>query len=71
MKPLFLIGLVVLVLGALSFFVPIPHTENHGIKVGDASVGVQTHDSEHIAPAISGVLVAAGAVLMIAGGRKG
>ena len=71
MKPLFLIGLVVLVLGALSFFVPIPHTENHGIKVGDASIGVQTHDSERVAPAISGVLVAAGAVLMIAGGRKG
>ncbi len=71
MKPLFLIGLVVLVLGALSFFVPIPHTENHGIKVGDASIGVQTHDSEHIAPAISGVLVAVGAVMMVAGGRKG
>ncbi len=71
MKPLFLVGLVVLVLGALSFFVPIPHTENHGIKVGDASIGVQTHDSERIAPAVIGVLVAAGAVLMIAGGRKG
>jgi hypothetical protein len=71
MKPLFLVGLVVLILGVLSFFVPIPQTENHGVKVGDASIGVQTHHSEHIAPAISGVLVAAGAVLMIAGGRRG
>ncbi len=70
MKALFGIGLAVLILGVVSFFVPIPHTENHGIKVGDASIGVQTHDSEHISPAISGVLVAVGAVLMIAGARK-
>jgi hypothetical protein len=71
MKPLFLIGLVVLILGVLSFFVPIPRTENHGVKIGDASIGVQTHDSEHLSPAVSGVLVAVGAVMMIAGGRKG
>ena len=70
MKSLFLVGLVVLVLGVLSFFVPFPHTENHGIKVGDASIGVQTHDSEHVAPAVSGVLVAVGAVMMIAAGRS-
>jgi hypothetical protein len=70
MKPLFLIGMIVLILGALSFFVPIPHTENHGIKVGDASIGVQTHDTEHVSPALSGALVVVGAVMMIAAGRK-
>ncbi len=71
MKALFGIGLVILILGVISFFVPIPHTEDHGVKVGDASIGVQTHSSEHISPALSGTLVAVGAVMMIAGARKG
>ena len=30
MKPLSVVGLVVLVLGILSFFVPLPHSEHHG-----------------------------------------
>ena len=32
MKALFVVGLAVLILGILSFFVPVPHSENHGIK---------------------------------------
>ena len=67
MKPLLSVGLVVLVLGVLSFFVPIPHSENHGIKVGDAHIGVQTEHSDRVPMAVSVVMVAAGAVLMIAG----
>jgi hypothetical protein len=67
MKPLLSVGLVVLVLGVLSFFVPIPHSENHGIKVGDAHIGVQTEHSDRVPAAVSVVLLAAGAVLMIAG----
>jgi hypothetical protein len=67
MKPLLSVGLIVLVLGALSFFVPIPHSENHGIKVGDAHIGVQTEHSDRVPTAVSVVLLAAGAVLMIAG----
>jgi hypothetical protein len=70
MKALFAIGLVVLVLGILSFFVPFPHTENHGIKAGDISIGVQTHDSERVSPAISVVLLVIGAGMMIAGRGK-
>ena len=35
MKILFVIGLVVLVLGILSFFVPVPRTEHHGIDAGE------------------------------------
>jgi hypothetical protein len=35
MKALFVVGLAVAILGILSFFVAIPHTENHGIKAGD------------------------------------
>ena len=71
MKALALVGIVVLILGIVSFFVPIPHTENHGIKVGDASIGVQTQSSERISPVISGVLVLVGAGLLIAGRRGG
>jgi hypothetical protein len=70
MKLLFSIGLVVLILGIVSFFVPFPHRENHGIKVGDASIGVQTQSSEKVSPAISAVLILGGAGMMIAGRGK-
>lgn len=69
MKALFGIGLVVLILGIVSFFVPIPRQENHGIKVGDAKIGVQTQHSEHLSPVLSVVVVIVGAGLMIAGKR--
>jgi hypothetical protein len=70
MKALFAVGLVVLILGILSFFIAIPHSENHGIKAGDVNIGVQTHDSEKISPAISTIIVVVGAGLMIAGRGK-
>lgn len=70
MKARFGVGLAVVVLGILSFFVAIPHSENHGIKAGDVNIGVQTHESEKVAPAISVVLVVVGAGLMIAGRGK-
>jgi hypothetical protein len=69
MKALTGIGLVVLILGIISFFVPIPRQENHGVTIGDAHVGVQTEHDEHLSPAISVVLVVAGAGMMIASGR--
>jgi hypothetical protein len=70
MKALFGVGLAVIILGILSFFVAIPHSENHGIKAGDVNIGIQTHDSERVAPAISVVLVVVGAGLMLAGRGK-
>ncbi len=69
MKILFAVGLVVLVLGIASFFVPFPKQENHGIKVGDAKIGVQTEHNERISPIVSVVLVLGGAGMMIAGKR--
>jgi hypothetical protein len=71
MKPLFWVGLVVLILGIASFVVAIPQRETHGIKVGDASVGVTTKSSEKVSPVIGGILCAVGAVLMIGGARRG
>ena len=70
MRPLTIIGLVVLLIGILSFFVPIPTSNRHEAKIGDASVGITTHHDEKLSPAIGGVLCAVGAVIMIAGSRK-
>jgi hypothetical protein len=70
MKALFAVGLVVLILGIASLFVPIPHSEHHGIKAGDVSIGVQIHESERVSPGISVALILAGAGMMIAGRGK-
>jgi hypothetical protein len=70
MRSLSLIGIVVLILGVLSFVVPIPSSHRHELKAGDASIGVTTHDSEKLSPVVGGVLCAVGAVLLIAGTRK-
>ena len=67
MKTLLVVGLVVLVLGILSFFVPIPHSEHHGVSAGDLHVGINTEHSERIPPAMGVLLVVAGAGMMIAG----
>ena len=67
MKVLLGVGLVVLILGILSFFVPIPHSEHHGVSAGDVHVGIKTEHSDRVPPAISIVLVVAGAGMMIAG----
>jgi hypothetical protein len=67
MKSLFIVGMVVLILGVLSFFVPVPHAESHDVKVGDANVGITTHHEDRLPPAYSVVMVVAGAGLMIAG----
>lgn len=65
-----LAGLVVLVLGILSFFVPVPHSEHHGVNIGDAHVGITTHDEDRVPPVVSIVLVVVGAGLMIAGRKS-
>lgn len=70
MRALAIIGIIVLVLGILSFVVPVPHSEKHGVNVGDASLSVTTHRDEKLPPAVGGVLCAVGAVLLIAGMRK-
>jgi hypothetical protein len=70
MKALMLVGVVVLVLGVVSFFVPFPHSEHHGLSVGDAHVGVTTHDDQKVPPVASIVLVVIGAGLMIAGRKS-
>lgn len=70
MKALFGIGLVVIVLGILSFFVPVPHAEHHGAEIGDVHVGVTTHHENILPPAVGIVMLVAGAGMVIAGRTK-
>jgi hypothetical protein len=70
MKTLMLVGIAVLVLGILSFFVPVPHSEHHGVNIGDAHMGVTTHHDNMVPPVVSIVLVLVGAGLMIAGRKS-
>jgi len=67
MKAVFAVGILVLLLGVLSFVVPIPHSEHHGISAGDLHVGVNTEHSDRLPPAVSIVHVLAGAGMMVAG----
>jgi hypothetical protein len=70
MKTLMLAGVVVLVLGIVSFFVPVPRSEHHGVSFGDTHVGITTHDEERVPPVVSVALVVVGAGLMIAGRKS-
>lgn len=70
MKPLPLVGVLLLVLGVLSFVVPIPHSEQHGVKFGDAKISVETQSSDKLPPAVGVVLIAGGVVALILGLRK-
>lgn len=70
MRALFVIGLVLLILGIASLFVPIPRKERHGFDAGPISVGVTTTEKERVPPLVSGVLIAGGVVLLVVGARK-
>jgi len=70
MKGLTWIGLALVILGVLSFVVPIPHQEDHSLQIGDAKIGVKTNNSERVPPLVSGLLIAGGVIAMAAGSRK-
>ena len=70
MKGLTIVGAVLLIVGVLVFFVPIPHKEDHGVKVGDVKIGVQTEHSDRLPPAVAGVLVLGGVIALAVGLRK-
>jgi hypothetical protein len=70
MKSLSLVGVLFLVLGLLALVVPIPHHEDHGVKIGDAKFSVRTESSERLPPAVGIVLVAGGVVALVLGLRN-
>ena len=70
MRNLIVIGGVLILLGLLSFVVPIPRSEDHSVRVGDAKIGVQTETREKLPPAVGIVHVAGGVLALALGMRK-
>ncbi len=70
MKGVAVVGVLLLVLGLLAFVVPVPHNENHGVKIGDTKIGVQTQSTEKLPPAVGIVLLVGGVVALALGGRS-
>lgn len=70
MKALPVVGVLLLVLGILSFVVPLPHQEKHGIKVGDAKFSIQTESSEKLPSTVGVILIGGGVVALVLGLRK-
>ncbi len=70
MKALFWLGLLVLVLGIASLFVPIPRNETEGLRAGGFQIGVQVRHNKRVSLIVSAVLILGGAGMMIAGGRR-
>jgi hypothetical protein len=64
-KNLFWIGTLLLVLGVASLLIPIPHTEREGVKAGGISLGIETRHEEKLPPVAGGLMIAAGAAMMI------
>jgi hypothetical protein len=71
MKALLWIGVILVVLGVLSLFVPIPRQESHGMEAGGVKIGVQTRTEEKVSPIISAALIVAGGVMAAVGARSG
>lgn len=70
MKILFWIGLLLMILGLASLFVPIPGSDRSGVKVGGLSMEVETSNEEKLPPLVGGLMIACGAAMMIVSKRK-
>jgi|SRR5580658_8358130 hypothetical protein len=60
MNAIRIVAVLLLVLGLLVFVVPVPHHEDHSVRVGGAKLGVETEHSEKLPPAVGVVLLAGG-----------
>lgn len=70
MKALPALGILLLVLGALSFVIPVAHREHHGLRVGDTKFTLQTESREKLPPAVGVILMTGGALALVLGLRR-
>lgn len=70
MRALTLIGVLLLILGIASFFVNVPQKERQGVKIGGASVGVETTSSRHLPTWASAALLVGGILVIALGSRS-
>jgi hypothetical protein len=61
---------VAVILGIASFLVALPQREEHGVKVGGASVGIETTSKQKLPPYVGAILIAGGLAMMLAGGKS-
>lgn len=71
MRSLLVIGVVLVIVGLLTFVVPFPHRQDQSVKIGDTKISLQTESEEKMPPAVGVVLVAGGVIALVVGMRKG
>lgn len=70
MKALPVLGVLLLILGALSFVLPVSHRDDHTLRVGDAKFTLQTESREKLPPAVGAILLGGGVLALVLGLRK-
>jgi hypothetical protein len=66
MKATFWLGLVIVLLGVAALIVPVPRTENHDLRAGGITLGVETHHDEKLPPYVGAIMIVAGVGLIAA-----
>jgi hypothetical protein len=70
MKVLPLVGVLLLILGALSFVIPVSRRDEHRLKIGDTNFSVQTENREKLPPAVGVILIGGGVLSLVLGMKK-
>jgi hypothetical protein len=70
MRILFWAGLLLVIFGIASFFVPLPRNETRGVEAGDVKIAVKVHRSGRVPPAVGAVLILGGVGTMFAVTRR-
>jgi hypothetical protein len=64
------IGVLLLVLGTLSFVIPVSRREHHRLSVGDTRFTLRPESRAKLPPAVGIVLLGGGALALVLGLRK-
>ena len=70
MKAMPVLGVLLLILGALAFVIPVPQRDDHSVRIGDAKITVQTENREKLPPAVGIILSGGGGLSLVLARRK-